>query len=90
MKFTVTKQMIKDGKPDNVCFCPVALAIKAKLPKLSFRIEASVVVIESVGYFELPQRTIRFIKKFDEGKPVRPFTFCLDLYKSEIAEQLKS
>jgi hypothetical protein len=64
----------------NIYFCPIALAVKRKM-----NIERGVAVhqedisIITIGqqfrYYKLPKKAKAFIKRFDEGKKVKPLSF---------------
>ena len=82
MKFTidVTQEDINDGKQKSYWKCPIALALKRKTGKdyfvsymvsLSNDIESKLVPI--------PPLAADFIRAFDAGRPVHPFTFEIEL-----------
>jgi hypothetical protein len=86
----VKKKHIKNGKPEDCHLCPVALAIKDKL-KIK-QVENVEVAGHEIIYiykdeqedtwqddyeYKCPRSVRRFVKKFDEGKDVKPFKFIL-------------
>lgn len=69
IRITVTAEHIKRGVKDDSFLCPIALAM-----------------IEVIGAEEhervnngacLPASVLKFVKRFDSGKPVKPFSFLL-------------
>lgn len=86
----VTQQDINDGVPGQACSCPVAKAISREL---GIKIPQDVIVGPDalsvwlrVDYWNnnykqyetvLPHKVRKFIKHFDESKPVEPFHFTL-------------
>jgi hypothetical protein len=78
MKVEVKQEHIDKGVPSNGCECPIALALGEMFP------DAQVLVCDGrieVG-FEVaapPQEAKEFINDFDDGEPVAPFSFDLDI-----------
>lgn len=60
--------------------CPVALAVQ-RAPGLGCAHVTKAEVVPNGNYFEpgipLPDVAVEFIRRFDEGEPVEPFTFTL-------------
>jgi len=81
MKIRVTKKHIQDGVQNSKCACPVALAMKEYFGFDAFEDADVGQVYLSISNFVLTERVPssvrKFIKQFDEGKPVKPFTFEL-------------
>jgi len=80
IKIQVTQKDIDNGKPRDMGYCPIAMAIH----RCRFRkAEVDNSVIHLHGYYSdedplpMPQTAKRFVKQFDAEKPVRPFTFSL-------------
>jgi hypothetical protein len=80
---TVTREHIDRGAERTCDRCPVALAIMAAVPGLSFvevmSPELGYALLfgmdSDVGDMDLPGSAKQFIRDFDAGRPVRPFTF---------------
>jgi len=82
IKFTVTEDQIKEGVPSSSESCPVALALKNKLPEFSrISVRPHCVYFYTPGerYYTaigiLSDRVIDFITDFDTGVPVIPEEF---------------
>lgn len=80
MIIKVTKKHIKRGRPADGRQCPIALALKdATFPNPLVR--EKYIMIEGDYYeriFILSQSCKQFIKKFDAGGPVKPFSFKVE------------
>lgn len=78
MIIQVKQKHIKNGIKSDPCNCPVALAIKERL-------STEDVIVDDLGigiglYLETFRSTKKlesFIKNFDNGKKVKPFSFRL-------------
>lgn len=81
MTFTVTKLDIHAGRRDSWCDCPIARCVKRTT-------KSKYVECDSDGirfgphYFEAvhratPSECLTFMRAFDAGQPVQPFTFEL-------------
>ncbi len=83
VKVTVTEQHIKRGKKSNTNFCPIALALKGQLGLRSVVVDGDVVEFgvdkEGDGGFSinLPVEAQEFVRAFDDGETVKPFSFTL-------------
>jgi len=83
---SVTAEDIRDGEPESACACPIALAI-ARLLDASTEDEdvivgREVILIRPLGVlidYELPASAAQFIRAFDNGDAVEPFTFTARL-----------
>jgi hypothetical protein len=78
-KIEVKERDIKRGKVMEPCLCPVALALKRKFKK---HVTVGYIFTSVLGLTsgtELPERAKTFIAKFDNGKPVKPFSFTIKL-----------
>ena len=73
MQFRVTRKDIKTGKKDNCQLCPVALAMKRALGA-EVQVLMGKYQFQSAAH-ELPYKVTQFIKRFDDGLPVKPFSF---------------
>ena len=81
MKLRITQDHIDDGKPDHVCECPIALALKETLKERGIRaihlaVEDNYVRLWVPGEgfsrlhrAELPEEAKTFIQKFDYPFP---------------------
>ena len=78
MKIEVTQQDIDKGLNNNCFSCPIALAVKRKIDTgnvLVYCDRISVMSTISSYDYKLPKKAQTFIKRFDDRKPVEPFTF---------------
>lgn len=73
IKVKVTKQHIKNGKQDNVHFCPIALAVRA-LGYKRVTVDSDNIITRN-ACFSMPYEASDFVFDFDEFRPVKPFTF---------------
>lgn len=72
----VTAEDIAKGKPMECLNCPVALAcMRAGLDDIAV-CDSS---LDSDGSIRTPDVVAEFIHAFDNGKPVHPFTFNLEI-----------
>lgn len=86
LSVSVTQDDILLGKKSNCDFCPVAYAVRRVVPDKYIKISVGrrwlvlwpndTVICTEV---ELPEVVKTFIKEFDRGLPVSPFTFEMDL-----------
>jgi len=83
MKIEITKQDIDSGckSPKKIIhYCPIALAVKRKM-NIEYGIsvhqhDISIIAADyQFSYYNLPKKAKEFIKRFDAGKKVKPFTF---------------
>lgn len=82
MKISVTQKHIRSGNRNNCHECPIALAIGDVIDCTSVVVdETSASFIEETDgkriYHNLPRSAIRFIKRYDYEKSVKPFKFIL-------------
>lgn len=78
----VTAEDIAQGEPRKCVKCPIALALRRTLEQSLVGVgghDAVMVGKHGVTSVELPSMAVRFIADFDDGKPVQPFSFALDL-----------
>lgn len=66
----VTEEHIRDGVPQSVCNCPVALALKKDY--LDVRVGATTIRIDGQQY-AMDEKLKKFIRMFDNGSHVVPF-----------------
>ena len=84
MKIEVTQEDIVSSTrcKESIYYCPIALAVKRKM-NINFNCGVKVyedeISIISIGqpysYYKLPKKAKEFIKCFDKGLKVKPFTF---------------
>jgi hypothetical protein len=78
LNIQVTQADIDEGHPLACASCPVALATSRAMHRPA-RVDAFITV---VGYprlvWSLPDAVYSFIKAFDAGLPVVPFSFVLE------------
>lgn len=84
MKINIIKKEINKGIPRNESNCPVALAIyKAVKPYQVSVIDTTEVRVfwkeNEYNIYPLPLKITKFIKRFDENKPVKPVSFILKI-----------
>ncbi len=90
MRINVTDKHIKYGRPKSDCYCPIAIAINEAMRSISDDPRASVGPFFTSVYqadklvnnrfsAENPAEVTEFIKKYDLGHKVEPFSFELNL-----------
>ena len=83
MKIEVTQKDIDLGVPEDTCNCPVARAAKRVLGARRYpflEVSDERIYLHS-GWWEgkpLPEDARQFIRDFDRGWTVEPFTFSLE------------
>lgn len=77
LKVTVTRDHIKRGKPGESEYCPIALALKG-MGKRHVQV-GEVCCCWDGGTADLPLKSTKFIERFDAKKPVKPFSFTLNV-----------
>jgi hypothetical protein len=83
---TVTLEDITKGKAqcgkshpmDSLYVCPIAQALM-RMDYVEVCVGGVDVDIDGQKRIPLPRKAIDFVKKFDDGKPVHPITFELEL-----------
>jgi hypothetical protein len=81
MRITVTKKHIKRGRPSESDFCPIALALKSVGVK-NPNVDADTIdgLRRGTNFTKsTPDKLARFIARFDDGNPVKPFSFDIAL-----------
>jgi hypothetical protein len=76
IKVNVTKDHIRKGIRGSACDCPLALALKETLITTNVSVDANSIRVNHV-YFKTDKKDVRFIERFDAGKPVRPYSLEL-------------
>ena len=81
MKIHVTQEHINWGDSNSPQSCPIALAIKEQLPRAKQigvkHTYAHMILDNKTLYLQFSRRTTKFIRYFDAGHEVEPFTFVL-------------
>lgn len=78
IKISVTQEHIGEGSMRNPYHCPIALACKSTGLVIK-AVKSTQIVLPEWGHIPLPRSAKRFISKFDNGKPVKPFNFVLEI-----------
>ena len=80
MKHTinVTQEDILLGVEVSCDGCPIARAISRAIPSSKVFVLGDKAIIDSV-WVSLPRECLEFVCRFDNGLPVAPFSFTLDL-----------
>lgn len=77
MTIAVTQEDISIGQKKSCQFCPIALALKRVFPlSLFIRVDGDAITIGNIE-IPIPDSCHDFIKAFDIGMEVHPFTFEL-------------
>ena len=78
----VTKGDITAGRPGDCERCPIALAVARAIKRDDVHVSMS--LMRAGDYYDsnsilwnLSKKVQNFIRRFDEGKPVKPFRFRL-------------
>lgn len=74
IKISITKAHIRDGVPGNECDCPIALALKDALLTNDVAVNPDGMRVNN-RTFSADKKDRRFIERFDNGKPVKPYSF---------------
>lgn len=74
MIINVTADHISHGKRANACDCPVALAARAAGFKDAQVYASHMYWLGGRKMQDLPNKAMAFIRDFDEGRPVQPFS----------------
>jgi hypothetical protein len=82
MKFIVTEKDIIHGDTCSAQRCPIARAIRRRLPDQEIQVARYEIKI-GLEIFEAAREIVAFTSSFDSGKPVKPFSFELELAKTK-------
>ena len=80
VKVSVTAEDIRVGVPRDQYRCPVARAIKRRLKSHDVSV-GTWIFIDVLIDVETPPQVLRWIRAFDEQRPVGPFAFYLVIHK---------
>jgi hypothetical protein len=79
MKIRVLRTDIKRGKPGSSSRCPVALAVRRVFGRhpdfTNVSVGLWIIVSNKILDVRIPKVALEFIKRFDAGRKVKPFTF---------------
>lgn len=81
VRINVTKRDIELGKPGEGEGCPIALAARRHPELKGCAVGLGLIGTEALGYdsMPLPEEARRFVVDFDDGRPVAPFSFTLEV-----------
>lgn len=82
IRIDVTADDIAKGKPKDWCRCPVSLALRRVLPQSSARVPADGLEVFGRQMERRPPGVARFVRDFDKGRPVAPFSFVIDTQRT--------
>ena len=77
----VTQEYIDKGKLGSIQYCPIALAVKDQTDSNCSVFDDHLNIYSNFGRpgcYWLPTRARKFINRFDDRKPVKPFNFYLN------------
>lgn len=79
MKIHVTQEDICFGTTRSESRCPIALAVKRQTGRIPFvKIDYMNFDGPNAVFRNLPVMAVRFIKAFDNDRPVKPFAFIME------------
>ena len=77
----VTKEDIANGCPESTNNCPIARAILRQVKTDWVSVGYCIKVVDQDAQhlkYKCPRSAKRFINRFDNGEPVKPFNFYLE------------
>lgn len=78
MRIKITQDHIDKGLKRDCHSCPIAWAITEVRHQSYVQVGTNDVRIDAQVY-QLPAKVSRFISNFDDGQPVKPFAFNLEI-----------
>lgn len=75
----VTQDDIDNGVPDRAHLCPIAKAVNRDTGGRFVSVGSKTILTVPGDHQLLPDKAVRFIRRFDNRRRVKPFTFELDL-----------
>ncbi len=78
MIIKVSDKHIKDGMKGKANYCPIALALREVVNTDNVSVDGSEIVIDK-EFLPTPGVAESFIGQFDGNKPVKPFSFELNV-----------
>lgn len=79
LKINVTKADIKNGEPGEPRYCPIAIAFN-RVSMYNVKVTNRVFLVDDSVY-QLPKMAKNFTTLFDNGYPVKPFSFNVRIRK---------
>jgi hypothetical protein len=85
VEVSVTAEHIAGGEPDSCWGCPIALAAMDAIPNFDVTVNRFQIGIDEIDgkiaptWVDLPDEAVTFIDRFDDGEPVEPFTFTMQV-----------
>lgn len=81
LRVRVLKSDIRKGVEGSCSRCPIAIAVRRLAPRgKSVVVTWDEAILGHTTTYDLPRVASRFIDRFDEGKPVKPFSFTATRY----------
>jgi hypothetical protein len=72
----VTQKDIQSGRRRHYRLCPIAFAVGREYGTDDIHVTNRVIKIGNEA-FNMPRSARRFVQRFDNGKPVKPFNFLI-------------
>jgi hypothetical protein len=84
MTIHVQQKHIDQGESRRSCFCPIALALADSFSDVIYAsVGTGDFAVNRRGFnllqSPLPESASKFVRAFDNGKPVKPFTFEIEI-----------
>ena len=84
MTIHVTAEHIAEGRPDNTCFCAVALALQAATCS-PWTVDTISAMEGGRRLYPLPDEAVSWMQRFDRGDETEPFIFEFHSYPEAAA-----
>lgn len=78
IKFNVTQEDIQKGIKRNPCYCPIALAVKRRIPDARVFVSDRI-LLDGIWVMVAGPQAESFIHNFDQTGEGEPFTFDAEL-----------
>lgn len=78
MRVNVTQRDIDKGHPVMATLCPIARSLHRHATMRDAAVSTRMIYDPSVGYIDLPKSAKKFVEMFDNGEPVKPFSFRIN------------
>lgn len=79
MRFYVSQDDIEKGEKASKCNCPVARAVRRALPQCRIAVPFQREIRINDHNYKPSTKVEQFVRRFDKGKPVSPFSFYLKI-----------